>query len=343
MLLETRKGLILDHDLLIRLATETEDAESLEDLARPLLEIIHAVTNLESTYLTTVNELEGIQRILYSKNRSTLEIPEGLSVPWHDTLCKRAMEEGRPYTDDVSTCWGDSEAAKQLGIKTYLSQPIHDADGQLFGTLCAASGRSVSVGPNTLPILALFTRLLAQQVAREARMEELRRANTELLKNSLSDPLTGIGNRRAMDHELKRMLAQSARSGQRVQVGFIDLDGFKAINDQHGHDTGDRFLIKMAERLGQCVRSSDIVARVGGDEFVVLAPGNEPDELEKRLFEQTIFRFEIDDGSIDYSGASVGVVCSDENEIDPAALLERADAKMYSVKNRRRALAKKAH
>ena len=71
--------------------------------------MLEEVTGLESTYLTTIDLEAGTQSILYARNSKTLLIPENLTVPWQDTLCKRALDEGKPYTDDVSACWSDSD------------------------------------------------------------------------------------------------------------------------------------------------------------------------------------------------------------------------------------------
>src|SRR5579862_1519455 len=113
-------------------------AESLEELARPLLEMLHAATGLESTYLTSVDLAAGEQHVQFALNAGSLTIPEGLTVPWNDTLCKRALDEGTLFCNDVAERWSDSEAATALGIKTYASAPVRTSDGLLVGTLCAS-------------------------------------------------------------------------------------------------------------------------------------------------------------------------------------------------------------
>ena len=92
--------------LVQRLSQSVTQAHSLEELTRPLLQMLEESTQLESTYLTTINEEQGQQRVLYARNASEMQIPEGLVVPWGDTLCKRALDEGRMYTPDVGACWG---------------------------------------------------------------------------------------------------------------------------------------------------------------------------------------------------------------------------------------------
>jgi diguanylate cyclase len=314
-------------------------------VTRPLLGLLESVTGLESTYLTTIDLDRNVQRIVFSRNTQALDIPEGLEVPWGDTLCKRALDEGRPYVDDVAGCWGDSDAARVLGITTYLSEPVHVAAGELYGTLCAASGARVQVTDDTRRLLQLFSQLIARQLDRDRLLAQLQDENREYSRYALSDPLTGIPNRRALMNELTRALANAGRADMAVHVAFVDLDRFKAINDQHGHDAGDRFLIAIAKALVGGMRDGDFVARYGGDEFVVFGPATSDSHdasraaIRERLQRLTTGHFSIGFHTIDYAGASVGVVTSDPSERNCETLLARADAAMYEAKKARRAQA----
>src|SRR5690606_17863649 len=168
-------------DLLIpQVVRSLESGKSVEELVRRLLLMLEATTDLESTYLTKIDLQQGLQQILFSHNSKSMQIPEGLSVPWEDTLCKRALEEGRLCTDDVASCWGDSQAAKALNIVTYVSTPVRLEDGTLFGTLCAASSERKPISEKGANVLRLFSELIAQSIWRDQLLSQLRAANAAL-------------------------------------------------------------------------------------------------------------------------------------------------------------------
>lgn len=150
------------------------------------------------------------------------------------------------------------------------------------------------------------------------------------------DHLTGLPNRHLCMEYLKRCIAQAQRHDFEVAVLFIDLDGFKCINDQHGHDSGDRLLKAVGERLQQSVREEDLVARVGGDEFIIVFGGEL--EIKKRanivankVIEAMAKPFLILDNSY-LIGASVGISIYDSSDKDIETLLRDADDAMYFSK-----------
>ncbi|MES2609419.1 MAG: sensor domain-containing diguanylate cyclase [Pseudomonadota bacterium] len=331
--------------LLARLSDSVVQAKTLEALTRPLLEMLEKVTRLESTYLTTIDFKRALQHVLYSRNTHKMEIPEGLTVPWGDTLCYRALKEGRMFTADVQGCWGDSEAAAALGIQTYVSMPVRLSDGAVYGTLCAASAQRAELPPETEKMLQLFAGLIAQQVEREQLLEELQRKNELLSTMALVDSLTGLPNRRAVFDELERLQARARRSNGQVMVAFLDLDGFKQVNDMHGHEAGDALLCTIAAQLRQALRESDYVGRFGGDEFVFVGPGPQKGQdaaeavrgLRQRLEDATVCRVTLSgQRTLDYPGASVGVICADPAECTSDLAIRYADEAMYLAKQERR-------
>jgi len=329
--------------LLAQLSDTLAAAQSLEQLTRPLLELLGAVTGFESTYLTVIDLDQGVQHVQFARNTAGLTIPEGLTVPWADTLCKRALDEQHPIADDVAGRWGDSDAAKALGIQSYATSPVL-VDGAVCGTLCAASADRRPIDASGAATLGLFSRLIGQQIERERLLQRLKQASLELAALASTDALTQLPNRRILMAELRRMLARGEREGCVVLVAMIDLDHFKAINDEHGHDIGDAFLVDMAKRLGSALRATDLLVRLGGDEFVAVGPGPEAGQgvaeavvaFRGRLDASTCGRVELDEVAIDYGGASVGVVAVSPGDADAEGALRAADAAMYEAKQQRR-------
>ena len=156
----------------------------------------------------------------------------------------------------------------------------------------------------------------------------------ELLDRATKDPLTGLNNRTVLADRLTQMLLRASRGGASVALVFIDLDGFKLINDRYGHATGDTVLAELATRLRLVARPTDTVARVGGDEFIVLVEGVTAEDacsIGERLQETIEAPFVISGDSVAVM-ASVGVAVAESGELDGAALMERADQAMYASK-----------
>jgi diguanylate cyclase (GGDEF)-like protein len=164
---------------------------------------------------------------------------------------------------------------------------------------------------------------------------ERKRSELELERPATSDPLTGLPNRMLFMDRLGQALARGRRRDQLLAVMFLDLDGFKTINDSLGHDIGDRVLVDVAMRLAATLRPADTLARFGGDEFLVLC-----EELESPQGVDSILeRFEavLDEGC-DVDGrrlpltASIGVALSDDADADAVELVRNADTAMYEAK-----------
>ena len=321
--------------LLTRLSHSLHQAQSQEELVRPLLEMLEQVTQLESTYLTRIDLEQDLQHVLYARNTRQMQIPEGLSVPWQDTLCRRALSEGRMCTTDVAECWGDSQAARALGIQTYVSAPVRMSDGHLYGTLCAASAQTALLPPDTESVLQLFAKLIAQHVEREQLLQRLQAHNAQLAHQAFTDPLTQLPNRAALREELQRLLARAQRTHSSVLVAFIDLDGFKAVNDRHGHERGDELLVALAHRLTAALREGDTLSRIGGDEFVaVLVDLDQPHDCEpvlSRLLHAAADPVQVGDSVLQVS-ASIGVTLYPTDGAEPDLLIRHADQAMYQAK-----------
>ncbi len=165
-------------------------------------------------------------------------------------------------------------------------------------------------------------------------------AENAALHQSLHDSLTGLANRVLLFDRLEQMLKRARReSGYDFSILYLDLDGFKPINDEHGHAVGDLVLMEVAARISSELRDVDCVARVGGDEFVVLLDrcqrGMDADRVARKLEEAIAAPIACPDGEVSV-GASVGVHVAVDVHTSPKELLDRADRAMYVAKVRRR-------
>ena len=161
-------------------------------------------------------------------------------------------------------------------------------------------------------------------------------AAQQLLHIATHDTLTGLANRRMLTERLSHALARAERTGEAVAVLFIDLDGFKSVNDKHGHGAGDEVLRDVATRLRRIARATDFVARLGGDEFVILLdtdvhPGS-PSMLAERVFDALSAPCRFTGGEAPI-GASIGVAMHPPLSNLAADLIRRADAAMYEAKS----------
>ena len=179
--------------------------------------------------------------------------------------------------------------------------------------------------------------LTAQDVGERRRAEqELRDLTAVLAERAVRDPLTGLANRTLVEERLRGALARDARTGGSSGLLFLDLDGFKAVNDRYGHAVGDAVLQTFAARLTAGVRPSDTVARLGGDEFVVLAEGTTLAGLQPlvdRLIAALAEPVEVGTLTLQV-GVSVGIATSAAGEADAAGLIEAADQAMYLHKRK---------
>jgi diguanylate cyclase len=187
----------------------------------------------------------------------------------------RALIDGRGprvarVAGEVAAYAGASLGGRPVGALAGV--PVLAPDGSVFGCLCGADpagGRPELAAE--LPTIELLGRLLAVLLVQELERQELQRRFELAELDALTDPLTGVGNRRAWDRLLETEEARCRRYGSVASLVAIDLDGLKRVNDRHGHDAGDRLLRRTAQVIDSTRRAADVVARLGGDEFGVLA------------------------------------------------------------------------
>lgn len=219
------------------------------------------------------------------------------------------------------------------GVLVNLSFGIALSDAVRFFGLTEADFAPSDLAMELLYLAEAKAAVLGELRALTGRLEEARRS---ALSQALSDPLTGLSNRRAFDASLERMLHVLARGGRPFALMHIDLDFFKEVNDTLGHAAGDMVLLRTAEVLQSEIRRGDMAARVGGDEFMLLLRGMADSRQLEGLAARIIRRLEepiLYDGHGCHVSASIGIALSGDYENPSAdALLAAADSALYHSK-----------
>jgi diguanylate cyclase (GGDEF)-like protein len=174
---------------------------------------------------------------------------------------------------------------------------------------------------------------LEQTVAQ--RTQELRESNQNLKALAMHDSLTGLPNRLLLYDRIRQTILVCHRNHLRFALLFIDMDDFKTINDTHGHDVGDQFLVAVAQIFKNIVRDSDTVARLGGDEFILILRNAQSPQAVERVVHEIMQHFvapvRLGPLAIQTS-VSIGICLYPDHATDPETLIQKADTAMYAVK-----------
>ena len=192
-----------------------------------------------------------------------------------------------------------------------------------------------------------FNALLAEVQAHEAellaRQAQLRSDNETLWQRATHDPLTGLPNRRHFHEQLQQAVVRAARHGGGLGVLFVDVDRFKQVNDEFGHEVGDKLLVEIARRMGTALRDADFVGRLGGDEFAVLLEplrqAEDADIVARKIEAAVKVVVAIAGGRSILPAVSIGLSLYPRDGDSAEALLSSADQAMYAVKRLRRSRA----
>ena len=221
--------------------------------------------------------------------------------------------------------WG--RLSLYIGAGTGLVMGLVAYIGSTRESLAGAYLNDWRIAPLILGVYGVFSWLLSIWVRERGELRESAERVERLRKAANTDTLTGIANRRVAE----RALNLFATGQRRYAVMMVDIDHFKAINDQHGHDTGDRILQRIAEILKSRVRVQDTVARWGGEEFLVIVESVTRDESAS-IAESLRDRVEQGTGEIVKTTISIGVAHSDSGQ-SADQILKRADEGLYAAKN----------
>jgi diguanylate cyclase (GGDEF)-like protein/PAS domain S-box-containing protein len=228
----------------------------------------------------------------------------------------------------------DAESAKRL------RETLEESSAESYATRvveCALQHRSGRVCHVEMTVTNLLDNANVGGFVLNTRdISERKTLQDQLIHEAFHDSLTDLANRTLFSDRVEDILRRGHREGTFAAVLFMDLDGFKAVNDSLGHASGDLVLVQFAERLTECVRPGDTVARLGGDEFAVLI-GDQSDykfcvSLTKRIMSALKRPFVIDGHEIHLS-ASVGIATADAEILSSDQLLRNADLAMYRAKS----------
>lgn len=283
-------------------------------------------------------------------------------------VAQRAVAEGRKTPTDMSitlaVCWGAS-----VGFGTFLGMTCGDwviatltclSAAAMVGGICfrnfgaprmAAIMIVLSLGPcclgalfsGELMLLVVLLQIPFYLYSMSAASFRLNRmlvstmiAEQENAHRARHDALTGLSNRTGLTAAMSDRLAAQGDGPARLTLFYLDLDGFKAVNDTYGHAAGDRVLQMVADRLNGLVRIGDVAARLGGDEFVVLAEVIDPDaamHFGERLIRRIAGSYDLGERAETSIGVSIGIACAPDHGADVATLLAAADAALYVAKS----------
>jgi diguanylate cyclase (GGDEF)-like protein len=208
-----------------------------------------------------------------------------------------------------------------------MAVPVHDSGTVVGALVVVACGGDREYEKRDRDILLAFAEHASLAVTDAKTFQALNKAS--------HDQVTGLVSRSPFMEQLQRCLSVASRTGDRLGLLFVDLDGFKLVNDSLGHAAGDAVLAEVGARLRACVRSTDTVARLGGDEFGVLLAGFETDDeviaVADRVLDQVGRPFDLTGQDV-FIGASVGVTFSTPASPDADALVRDADLAMYHAK-----------
>jgi len=313
--------------LLAIVQAQTEIATARLEPAAVMAVVAERALEVTGAEATVVELLEG-EDMVYAHCAGTAAGHIGTRLPSSSSLSGRCIREARVLRCDDAAADDriDRDAALRVGAVSMVCAPlIHD--GETVGVLKVYSGQPHRFTAEDEETLALLSGVMAAHLGHAESHSQVVRLSTE-------DALTGVGNRRAFDERLALECARRSRDGGELTLVLIDLDGFKPINDAHGHPAGDGVLRTAAAVLRRWTRAIDGVYRIGGDEFALILPGASADAA--GVLVDRISAHLVDAHPLGVT-ASFGIAAAESDEA--TALVDAADAALYRVKRSRQAAA----
>lgn len=291
--------------------------------------LVNTIATLFETPVAFINQAsrKGIEVLVASELPTTHYSPGGSADMDENVYCHTVVRQKAVlYVQDarLDRRWDDNPEVTGDDYISYLGFPILWPDGQCFGTLCVMDTRPVDYERKLFDVMEVLCDTISADLGHIYKENQLK-------IESCLDPLTSSFNRRGFEEIFAKSRKISAQLYRSCQLLFIDLDGFKQINDTLGHEIGDKVLVTFARALRSLVRDTDVVARWGGDEFVILLNSEVAIEIKKfcsRL--NQVLKQESLETNVGYSLGHVDIKPDEDKSLHD--YIEVADQAMYHRK-----------
>lgn len=266
----------------------------------------------------------GFQVTIASEQDSNPYPAGGIIDPDANIFCRRIVETREElYVSNakIEPCWDTNPEVRDDGFTSYLGVPVFWPDGEVFGTFCVMDYEETDYQDTYIELIHHLKDILEADLSMLGLYEQMQ-------KLAITDSLSGINNRRGFLVLAEQRIKLAKRTESQLGLLYLDVDDFKLINDEHGHSIGDLVLQHIARVLEACVRQSDVIGRMGGDEFVALVvidDDNDMDAIRSRILDG--FSHQGDDLTLPLFSASIGDVRL-ELTTDLETQLEAADKDM---------------
>ena len=333
-------------------ALSVYESNELLTVYKNILEVIVTGSDFQYALDSLCRAAEGIlpnalaSIMLFNDDRSALRVRSAPNIPSsavaelnglvpgnHAGSCGTAVFTCKPqFIFDTTTDprWvAFSSFVSSYNINACWSMPIFNSDNIVIGSFALSSFEKRKPNEFHENLLRTAANLAALILLRESEESKLQQA-------AHRDQLTGLHNRLMFDIRVEQAIASANRNNSSLSILFIDLDNFKQVNDEKGHDIGDKVLAAVAKRMQKCVRGEDTLARLGGDEFILLVEGLDNDKELYSIAQKLLATFllpvitEEQEFSLQ---ASIGISRYPENAKTLQSLIQSADKAMYQAKN----------
>lgn len=272
--------------------------------------------------LGRLSEREGNVDIALDEFHKALRVAEALDSPLRQADAHHRLAQ-------LHKAHGNFERA------LHHHEEFHQLNTQIFNERSDQHMRALQIQHEVEQAQKQIESYRSENVSLQEEMERRKETEQELRRLAARDPLTGVYNRQHVERQAGEILKDAGQAGETVGMILIDLDGFKAVNDSHGHPIGDTVLRELTKRIQTLIRANDILGRYGGDEFVVVLRDTSPEQCQA-VAER--IRHSVDEQTLaprqDMSTTvSIGIVHGPaEVAMEPSTLLERADDALYAAK-----------